>query len=811
MNIADELKRSFSRFSSNPALSAGHCTFTYRELEKHSLKLAAAIAEQGIRNQGIAIELADPADHIIAILGIVLSGNWYLSVTPENKSFFTGGSFPVRMIIGKTGVQELQPESPAGSFSESALCAFFTSGSTGAPRLVIHSHQNILVDTSRQIIENQISSADKIDLVFSFSFSASLACIFPALLAGAELCVFDLKGEGFKQLAEFWEQKAVTFATLSVTAFHGVSQANTTLRHLMGLRFISISAEPVKDLTVALFKEKFPRTSVLQIAYATTETRTISQLKIPNSDAVVLYPASMGQVVAGKTVKITGEDGNELSPGQTGEIIVESHHIACSYSAMFQNKSFTGINDRARQFPTGDLGYVNEEGYLFYCGRKEREIKFNGIKINPTIIEAAVEKTAGIDQAVVVVNAKQGKLICYYTAALPVDAKILRRGLPDQLPSTHVPQFFIGIDSFPYTHTGKIDRKKLEQTEIPRENKPNDQYRSKRESSYEKLAVSVFCEVLGINDAGPDDDFFDLGGESLTVLLCISGIESRTNIKISQLDFVSYSTPRKIGKLLSGRGPDSIPELVSVEHLNKSSLNKRNLYFIKGPANKKYDRLLNGPLKHVFNLIVVKYDLIKSYTIPGSNRLIMQQMADIISNDENAVVLGHSFDGFMAHQLACRVQGISYCVMIDTHNYFEYDRYAVGGDKMKLLKIVMIQLFINREYGVLKILAKNLRDKLMGLFRKTPKASVKTDSHKAINFMLEENDCKEGARNCIYFQASNTLSVGEGRSWRPYISGDFHLFTLKGTHNNIHVRHADKMAAIINRLIMEDRTCFNDI
>ncbi len=808
MNIADKLKRSFNRFSSNPALSAGHCTFTYSELGEYSVKLAAEIAQRGIRNQGIAIELTDPTDHIIAILGVVLSGNWYLSVTSENKSFFNGGSFPVRMIIsdldGKIGLQELQTESMSGSFSKSALCAFFTSGSTGTPRLVIHSHQHIFADTSRQIIENQISSADKIDLVFSFGFSASLACIFPALLAGAELCVFNLKEEGFKNLAEFWKQKAVTFSTLSVTAFHGVSQVNTSLRHLTNLRFISISAEPVKDLTLALFKEKFPGNSVLQIAYATTETRTISQLKIPNSEEVVLYSDSIGQVVAGKTVKITDEDGNKLSPGQIGEIIVESPNTACFYSAMFQRESGTCIDDK--QFPTGDLGYVNQEGYLFYCGRKEREIKLNGIKINPEMIEASVEKMPGIDQAVVVVNATQGKLVCYYIATLALDAKILRRSLPDQLPSTHIPQFFIGVNSFPYTHTGKIDRKKLEQAEIPREDELNGQNRSKIESPYEKLATSVFCEVLEINHAGSDDDFFDLGGDSFTALLCISEIESQTNIKISQLDFVSHSTPHKIGEFLSGRRPDSMPKLVSVDYLNKSSANRRNLYFIKGPASKKYDQLLNGSLKHTFNLIAINYDLIKSYTIPGSNRLIIQQMTDIISNDKNAVVIGHSFDGFMAHQVACRAQGIGYCIMVDTHNYFEYDRYAIRGDKMKLLKVVMIQLFVNGQYGILTTLMKILRNKLINLLRPSPKTSVKSNSHKAINFMLEENNCIKGARNCIYFQASNTLKVGEGQSWKHYMSGDFHLFTLKGGHNDIHIRHADKIAAIINRLIIKDQT-----
>lgn len=798
MNIADELRHSFNRFSSNPALSTGDCTFTYRELEKQSLKLAAAIAEQGVHNRGIAIELENPADHIIAILGVVLSGNWYLSLTPENKSFFAEGSFPVSMIIsdigGKPCIQELQPESPAGSFVETALCAFFTSGSTGIPRLVIHSHENIHVDTSRQIIENQISPADKIDLVFSFSFSATLACIFPALLAGAELCVFDLKTKGFTQLAEFWEHKAITFTTLSVTAFHGVCQTNNSLRHLTGLRFISISAEPLKDLTIALFKEKFPLTSVLQIAYATTETRTITQLKISNSDALVPYPDSLGQVVDGKTVKITDEDGHELGLGQTGEIVVVSRHIA--FSAMTPNESA----GKVKQFPTGDLGYVNEEGYLFYCGRKEREIKLNGIKINAAMVEALIEKAAGVDQTVVVVNAKQGKLVCYYTATLPVDAKILRRDLQDQLPATHIPQFFIRINSYPYTHTGKIDRKQLEQREIPREHHTDS---SKSAGFYEKLAASAFCKVLGINHAGPDDDFFDLGGESFTVLLCISEIESLTNTKISQADFVSHSTPYKIGEFLSGRESDGIPRLVSVEHLNESAPNRKNLYFIRNSlAKRSYDQLLDGPLKHAFNLIVIGYDLYKSYTIPGGNRLIMQQMVDVISKDKNAVVIGYSFNGFIAHQLACRVQGISYCILVDTFNYFDYERYAIEKDRLKLLKVLMEKLFVNREYVVLKILMKTLYRKLIGLVRITLNTSVEADFIKAINFMLEECNSKEGARNCIYFQASDTLRVGgEGKSWEPYISGDFHLFTLKGEHSDIFIKHADEMAAIIRRLI----------
>jgi acyl-coenzyme A synthetase/AMP-(fatty) acid ligase len=338
-SIADRLLGAFDRYDDRVAISEGDNAISYNLLSQRSTRIAAYIKQHNLANACIAIELDNITDHIAAILGVVLSGNWYISITAENRSFLAAANLPIALTIAYAGKSDTtiafneilstayDADFTAGIDGHQNMCAFFTSGSTAQSKVIIHQHQNILNDTLRQINDNEISLNDKIDLVFSLTFSASLACIYPALLTGAQLCIFDLKAEGLNRLADFWGQQAITFSTLSVSSFHGVCKLHRSLHHLIALRFISISAEPVKDSTISLFKTAFNTSTTLQIAYASTETRTVSEMKVTNTGAPILYPDAIGKPVADKTVHIADEAGNYLAVGATGEIIVESRFI----------------------------------------------------------------------------------------------------------------------------------------------------------------------------------------------------------------------------------------------------------------------------------------------------------------------------------------------------------------------------------------------------------------------------------------------------------------------------------------------------
>jgi acyl-coenzyme A synthetase/AMP-(fatty) acid ligase len=195
MNIADRLKRVCVTYPDRIAISQADRQITYRELRLKSLQIAAFIKQSGLQNCCIGIEVDDMANHIVTLIGVVISGNYYVSVTPDNKAFLADSSLPVALTIVSVKqtatqiefdeilqhkTQRLGDDNNGLISDDSNMCAFFTSGSTGKSKVIIHRHKSILNDTLRQITDNEITGDDKLDLVFSLSFSASLACIFPA-------------------------------------------------------------------------------------------------------------------------------------------------------------------------------------------------------------------------------------------------------------------------------------------------------------------------------------------------------------------------------------------------------------------------------------------------------------------------------------------------------------------------------------------------------------------------------------------------------------------------------------------------------
>src|SRR5690606_19557715 len=424
MNFAAELTEFLQKFATRKAVSDRFKTLTYKEVHRQSAQISSYLNQNRINGSCIAIITDDLTEHVVCMLGIILSGNYYLSVTRENLPFLEASSLPISLILHADPETAKRFPFPEKSLSEifeeegyrnnrnfntalspeTKLCAFFTSGSTSTPKIVIHNHKTIVQDTRRQVLENQISCEDKIDLVFSLGFSASLACIYPALLSGAELCLFNLKEEGLNSLIRFWEDKKITFSTLSVSTFESICMTGRDFKK-MPLRFISISAEPVKENTLKLFHKNFSSDVCLQAAYASTETRTISEFKIHSSHNQSVKSNLLGSIAAGKKVYILSEDGKELEAGSPGEIVVSSPFIANGY---FNNPQETRSRfkylDNEILFRTGDLGYLDEKNQLYFIGRKEEENKINGIKINLKLIEESIENIYLNSKAVVVVH-----------------------------------------------------------------------------------------------------------------------------------------------------------------------------------------------------------------------------------------------------------------------------------------------------------------------------------------------------------------------------------------------------------------------
>jgi acyl-coenzyme A synthetase/AMP-(fatty) acid ligase/acyl carrier protein len=807
--MQNKLIETFKTYSNNIAISEKSRKIIYLDLENSVKKVVSVISGNNLKHELIAIDIEDSIDHVIAILGIVLSGNYYISITEENRYYFKDeNNLPIKcMLISENNT--FQPITQFKYFNineilkhptiddnlttikfaneNQFLCSFITSGSTGNPKVVFHKVKSIFQDTLRQIQDNEITKNDKIDQLFSFAFSASLATIFPALLTGSEFCFLNLKKDGINNLSLFWEQKSISFASLSVSSFRALCKLHNSFHHLKSLRFLSIGAEPITESDIESFRNKFPNNTILQIAYATTETRTITEYKIDNNNHSQKYMASVGKPVAGKSVTIISNDGKILPHLSIGEIVVESSFIADEYfnNKVETSKSFKKINDKII-YKTEDLGYFNQDGYLFYTGRKFEDIKINGFKIDLRLIENVLKSDDRIKEASALIYIKDDKkyLAVFVQTNKQIEMDSLKFTLSTKLPVSHLPHLLIKIDKMPLTHTGKINKIELISLISKMTNNTIKEVGVIYEvSSLEKKIINVFNKVLKITNTNPDSNFYrDLGIDSLMIIICQTEIEKELNIALPNYALQSCQTPQMLSKFIDF---NLFNEFVHTCPINTYVKGRKSLFIIHSLINDDlYSSFIKSAITDNFNLSFLYYDF---YGIPYRENClqnILNRMYEILSKEEYCIVAGFSFNGYIAQQLAILSPNISFTILFDTINYFEYEKYVTKMNVFQLLINIVTKLIVEKDFGLPMFLIKIIKDKFNNKFEINFSDSI---LNKTINFILKEQNTKKALCNCIMFQSTRSYvnNLEHGKNWEKYFAKKFHLFYIKSAHNQI--------------------------
>lgn len=803
MSLAQKILYNINQYALNEALVYGNCRVNYKTLGIASKKIAQYFINQKIKNCRIQIKVANPIEHIYAIVGVILSQNHYISITDENASFINGlyddevyiitddepkiaNEYNIQTLLNHALEKDLE----WFSYDENAfLCSFVTSGSTGKPKLVQHTHKNISQDTFRQISSKNLNETDVFDFLFSFTFSASLACVITGLSCGGKIAIYPLKKLGLNQLPHFWATEKVSYSCLSVSTFRMLAHLNYPFKNLHSLKSVCISAEAHSQKDVDLFFEKFPSSTSIEIAYATTETRTITQQIITQSQKNHSFFLSVGKEVEGKKIIIVDDKNNVLPSDESGEIVVISDFIAAT-----QYHDFAIQNDKndmvtVKGYKTGDLGKISPEGYLFYLGRKNQEDKINGVKINLYMIEKELEKLHFIQKSYVFISKHQLQdkhfIAGCYVSDNPLNPTELKNKLAEQLPLTHLPAAFFHFKEFPKTHSGKIDTSKIKSKIISLLQSEHVELESNPEnlSNKKEILRSIFSEVLKIkkDKINDESDFFmDLGGDSLLALISVSVIEKKLNLKLPST--ILYKC-RSINNLIKSiNNPLNVSEVVTQTHLN-SFINKREtIYFIKSNQGKTYQSFFESSLHNTHNLIELEFDIFNADFDFKTTIIHLQQKI----NQNNSTIVGHSLNGFFAYVISCNNPKIKNVILLDTFDYWRYEDYT----KMsyKLFLNIGKKIFINRDfllpYFVLKEKFK-LRKKTYNL----DYSVLLSDNYsflKTIQSFINTSK-KISSANCFFIVAnrSSFFNWNHGNNWKPLFHGYFKKTTLKTNHLGI--------------------------
>ncbi|MEP0858568.1 amino acid adenylation domain-containing protein [Trichocoleus sp. DQ-U1] len=530
---------------------------TYAELNAKANQLAHHLQKLGVKPEvlvGICVERS--LEMVVGLLGILKSGGAYLPLDPayppERLAFMLEDAQVSVLLTQKRLLNTLlshnaevvclddwasiQIGSPNSVQNPSSLAyVIYTSGSTGRPKGVQISHAcvvNFLISMRQEL---GISQQDIFLAVTSLSFDIAALEIFLPITVGSRVVVVphEIASDGAQLLATLTNSGAT------------IMQATPATWRLL----LAAGWQGSKGLKILCGGEALPRQLAAQLLvrgdrlwnlYGPTETTIWSTIHlVESSDAI-----SIGHPIANTQVYILDRSLQPVPVGVTGELYIGGKGLSRGYlnrpeltAEKFIPNPFLDQSEKSEfLYKTGDLARYLPNGELEYLGRIDHQVKVRGFRIELGEIEAVLGQHPGVQQAVVIAredNSIDKNLLAYVvpkpaeTATTPAQ---LRSFLKEKLPNYMVPSGFVLLEAIPLTPNGKIDRRALPEP---------DTARPELESAYiaprtaiEEVVAGIWTQVLGLEQVGMRDRFFDLGGHSLLATQVMSRLREAFQVEL---------------------------------------------------------------------------------------------------------------------------------------------------------------------------------------------------------------------------------------------------------------------------------------
>lgn len=406
--------------------------------------------------------------------------------------------------------------------ADDAAVLIYTSGTTGTPKGVLLPQRALLnlCLYGEEILG--ITQEDRVSRNSTFSFDAALFEVFPFLLKGAGIYIVPREIKlNLAAINEFFEENRISVALFTTQIAEQFMQLeNHSLRHLLA------GGEKLRRFVEG-------RNYQLLNVYGPTET-TVMATGCPVKEESPNIP--IGRPFPNMRCHIRDSRQRMQPVGGRGEIVIGGLGVGIGYLNLPELTKERFIQEgEERIYKTGDYGYYRQDGNLIFCGRRDRQVKINGFRIEIGEIEKRMLDIERISDAVVLdfEDEAGNKFLCgYYTSAAELETKDLSEHLSDLLPGYMIPAYFMRLDEIPYTLNGKASR-----TGLPNPKKVLAKRGGKKPPSNEKQReiLEIWKKVLEISDIGIEDDFFRIGGNSIKAIKVISEMSKNFKVDINQI------------------------------------------------------------------------------------------------------------------------------------------------------------------------------------------------------------------------------------------------------------------------------------
>jgi len=587
------------------ALICGEQKISYQQLNTLANQLANYLITQGVtQDSPVGLYMRRGVDMVIALLGILKAGGYYVPIDPSSpvqRVNYQLSNSHIELLLTESGLDtsgfenpgidclcldsqwhevEPQPSTTPSIASTPEQLAYvnYTSGSTGLPKAVGIPHKGV-VRLSKNNQYQRLHSSKRTLHVSSIAFDAATFEIWSSLLNGGTLVLYPdetLSPLGLEQL--ILEQRIDT-VFLTTSLFNMLVDEHPAALKTAPLVLTGGEALSLEHIKIAC--HHCPDTQFVNV-YGPTENTTfttyhaIDNNRLGTNGCAHYLSVPIGRPISNTTTYILNRRCQPVPIGVIGELHIGGDGLARNYldrpalsAEKFIPDPFSETPGQ-RMYKSGDLARYSVTGEIEFCGRVDDQVKIRGYRIELGEVEAAITSLPQVRESVVLTHSRDNSgsnhFLTAYVAGqkdIAIDSQLLRSELQAILPHYMVPSLFITLDKLPLNNSGKVDRKALPKPDL-NALQPS-QYCAPNNPTEEKL-VAIWATILALpeNHISTEHDFFELGGNSISVMRMLSlchkrGLEltakqvfeQRTIARLGQSIKINTKPKMRIGKLLN--------------------------------------------------------------------------------------------------------------------------------------------------------------------------------------------------------------------------------------------------------------------
>ena len=667
--------------------------YTYREFNENCNRLAHYLLNKNISyNSKVIVLMPRSKNAYVSREGVLKSGSAFVPVDPKYPNdriqYIIENSNALAVIstkeifddkkelFDKLNIEKIDIDealetqdfsNPGTKIDQNNLCyIIYTSGTTGKPKGVMISHRNLLnicLDGSNLATYEYRICDNPVCLSFaSLSFDASLQEEFIPITHGYTACIASEEEiENPMLLASKMIDNNVRVAFFTPSFVSNVLDIEEMVEALKQLKSLDMGAEAVQKSLVTKIR-KAGINATLFDGYGPTETTITCTYDVIEDEYITI-----GKPVANTKLYLLDKHDNILPINALGNLTIAGEGVGIGYLGLEEKtkECFIKIKDD-RAYKSGDIARYNGDGKIEFFGRLDNQVKLRGLRVELGEIEKAISSYPGILSVIVLVknSSSEGDYLCaYYASKSPIEKEDIISHISKTLTPYMVPKIFVHLEKMPLTPNGKVDRKALPE---PNTNE-NKKEKKKAKNQLEEKIIGLFAKALGLSEVGRDEDFFDLGGTSLSVSK-VAMLALKEQLPIAYKDVFDYSTPMDLANHIQSENTQVQEDNSNAQSVVSDEFTDEALKFnsIQYVGDIKLERPLGTVLLPGASGFLGLHMLRELLTRKIKTIALIRGGRDISAEERLKALLAYYFDSPMEEELAEYAQIINGDITDDT-------------------------------------------------------------------------------------------------------------------------------------------------